>query len=39
MKKYLSIDIGGTLIKYGILLETGELLYKKDRQRLQTWKQ
>ncbi|UUM61308.1 ROK family protein [Streptococcus suis] len=31
MKKYLSIDIGGTLIKYGVLLEIGELLYKKDR--------
>lgn len=28
MKKYLSLDVGGTNIKYGILNEEGEILYK-----------
>lgn len=28
MKKYLSMDIGGTNIKYGILTEEGEILFK-----------
>lgn len=28
MKKYLSLDVGGTNIKYGILNEMGEILYK-----------
>ena len=26
MKKYVSIDIGGTAIKYGLLNETGEII-------------
>lgn len=28
MKKYLSLDVGGTNIKYGILTDTGEILFK-----------
>lgn len=29
MKKYISIDIGGTAIKYGIVSENAEVLLKK----------
>ena len=32
MKYYVSIDIGGTSIKYGVLKEDGEILLK-DRDR------
>ena len=30
MKKYISIDIGGTAIKYGIVSEDAEVLLKKE---------
>ena len=30
MKKYISIDIGGTAIKYGIVSENAEVLLKKE---------
>lgn len=30
MKKYVSIDIGGTAIKYGVLNENGEILYRSE---------
>lgn len=28
MKKYLSLDVGGTNVKYGILTEKGDILFK-----------
>lgn len=31
MKKYVSIDIGGTAIKYGLLSEKGEILRRSER--------
>lgn len=30
MKKYISIDIGGTFIKYGLINENGEILEKQE---------
>ena len=30
MKKYISIDIGGTAIKYGIIAENGEFLSRNE---------
>ena len=30
MKKYVSIDIGGTAIKYGIIDECGQILFKSQ---------
>ena len=29
MKKYISIDIGGTAIKYGIICENAEIMMKE----------
>ena len=29
MKKYISIDIGGTAIKYGIICENAEIILKE----------
>lgn len=37
MKQYISIDIGGTAIKYGIVSEDGEIL-KKDSRKTEAWK-
>ena len=34
MKKYISIDIGGTAIKYGIVSENAEVLLKKEMKEL-----
>ena len=31
MKKYISIDIGGTAIKYGIICENAEIMMKETR--------
>ena len=31
MKKYISIEIGGTAIKYGIVSEDAEVLLKKEK--------
>lgn len=31
MKKYVSIDIGGTAIKYGLLTENGEIISRSER--------
>lgn len=31
MKKYISIDIGGTAIKYGVINENAEILYRSER--------
>lgn len=31
MKKYISIDIGGTTIKYGLISETGEILESSEK--------
>lgn len=31
MRKYISIDIGGTAIKYGVISENGEILYRSER--------
>jgi predicted NBD/HSP70 family sugar kinase len=31
MKKYISIDIGGTAIKYGLITEEGEILNRSER--------
>lgn len=30
MKKYVSIDIGGTAIKYGLVSEDGEILERRE---------
>ena len=30
MKKYISIDIGGTAIKYGIICENAEIMLKES---------
>lgn len=30
MKKYISIDIGGTAIKYGVIQEDAEIVLKKS---------
>lgn len=32
MKKYVSIDIGGTAIKYGLITENGEILCRSERE-------
>lgn len=31
MKEYVSIDIGGTAIKYGVIREDGDILYRSER--------
>lgn len=33
MKKYISIDIGGTAIKYGIICENAEIILKNFENR------
>lgn len=44
MKKYISIDIGGTAIKYGIICENAEIMMKEtmkteaEKVVLQFWK-
>ena len=30
MKKYVSIDIGGTAIKYGVIREDGEIICRDE---------
>lgn len=37
MKKYISIDIGGTAIKYGIICENAEIILKETL-RTEAWK-
>lgn len=37
MKKYVSIDIGGTAIKYGMIGENGQILFK-DQMPTEAWK-
>ena len=32
MKEYVSIDIGGTAIKYGVIREDGEIVYRNERE-------
>ena len=32
MKQYISIDIGGTAIKYGVIDENAQILIKKSAQ-------
>ena len=36
MKKYISIDIGGTAIKYGIICENAEIILKETL-RTEAW--
>ena len=37
MKRYISIDIGGTAIKYGVIQENAEIILKKSM-RTEAWK-
>ena len=37
MKKYISIDIGGTAIKYGIICENAEIILKETL-RTEAWR-
>lgn len=36
MKQYISIDVGGTAVKYGIIDETG-VIVKKDQMPTEAW--
>ena len=38
MKKYISIDIGGTAIKYGIVSEDAEVLLKEKKMKTEAQK-
>jgi len=37
MKKYISIDIGGTAIKYGIICENAEIILKETLRTMRGW--